>query len=613
MIKAKGFIISGIVLAIVVVFCALLMNPLVKWAMVAGGEKIFGAKVEIASVKIDVLRSKAVITGITVADKTKEFKNLFEAESITAGFEAPKLFLRKVIIDKIEALNIAAGTDRKTSGFLPKHLIKKDDKNSGLSGLLDKNLGDRAKQESQPLPAVAIEDTAGKLKNGGIKQAIKKEDLLAYKKIQEEEAGIKAEKDRTTASISAIKIDDRINSIKTSAAAMKDIKVSSLQDVPAAKDKLAELGKMKDDLDAVNKSVQDARSSAQGFADYSKNALAEIDKAKQQDINNVMKNSGVNILDAGSIEKALIGPVWYGRVQKALEIAALARRYMPAAKKNGKKKAVLEKKNGEGRDIVFIADLPDFWIKEINISTRGASDKYMVTGNIKDMTTEQAAVGRPLTFNLAMEKGGVKFGLEGVINHLEGINDSYVLYGKNLPPSMNGMKDTSYGSVKMKGADMDTEARVTSTDAELSVKGTAGLKNIKYETQDKNNITYQVLSGIDALKIIFEVKQRDSGPAISVTSDIMDRINKGLNKIYGSKVAEAKEKAKKEIDGVLKNETQGLTKQIGDSNSAIGSLVKQDDSKVSSAGSAIDSAKTGINKKISGAAGGGALKGIFGK
>ncbi len=619
MIKAKGFIISGIVIALIFVFCVFFLNLLVKQALVAGGERALKAKVGIDTLKIDVFQSKITVRGLAVADRNKEFKNLFEAEEITADFELSKLLLRKLIVDKMEIINMAAGTDRKTSGFLPPAKLKKfeaeDKKTGGFFGKLGDKLGSKAKEEAVKIPAVKLADMAGKLSAADIKDSIKKEDLGAYKKIKEAEAGIKERRQKTEASIAAIKIDDRVNGIKASAASIKDIKVNGAQDIPAAKAKLEELNKLKAGLDAAGKSVAEARTSAEVFSGYTQGALKDVEKAKDQDVNNVLKKSGINLLNAGSLEKALIGPIWYDRVSKAMEIAALAKKYMPVAKKKGKKQKITERRRGAGRDIIFITDLPDFWIKEIAMSAKGGaiSDRYIIQGIIKDLCTGQAAIGKPATFTIAMAKAGVKFGLKGSIDHINSINDSYTLFGKNMPPEMTGLSGMDYGSVKMKSALMDSEANVTSTDKELAIKGTAILNKMVFDTQDRQEISYRVLSGIGALKIVIEIKQGDSGQSILISSDALGGIKKSLNNIYGSKITEAKEKAKRGIENMLKGETKGLGKTASENTAAVKSRVKGMEDRLKSAENEIDRAKAEINKKISGAAGGGALKGLFGK
>jgi uncharacterized protein (TIGR03545 family) len=616
MIRIKGVIAAVVTAVLVVVFGIFLLNPLVKMGLIAALETVFKAKVEIASVNINVLKSKAVIKSLVIADRNKELKNLFEADEITADIQVTKLFLRKAIIDKVAVLNLAAGTDRKTSGFLPPLKLKEIEKKTGKAGFmegLEAKVSDKAKAEIMKMPVVKLGDMAMKLKGKDLKQLVKKEDLESYKKVKEIETGIKAEKEKTSAAIAAVNIDPKIKSAKDSIDSVKAIKINGAQDIPAAKKGLEDLGRIKDSLDEAVKEVNTAKASAESFASYSGGALKEIEKAKEADINNVMKNMDINLVDAGNLEKMLIGPVWYDRVQKAMEITAIAKKWLPPAKKKGKG-LIMEKKRGKGRDIIFIGELPDLWIKNIEISTKGSTDKYMFKGFIKNFTTEQAAIGKPLTFEISADKGGMVFGAAGKIDHITAINDFYTLYGKNLPPEMTGLNDTDYGSVKMKKADMDTEAKVTSTDESLSLKGTAGLKKMSFDAADKQDITYQVLSGIDALKISFEVKNTAAGPGINVSSDVFDRIKRSLEKIYGKKINEAKEMAKKEIDSRVKDEISKLTGKISGDNSEIGGMIKTQEGKLKGANSEVDKVSAGINKKIADSAMGGAgnaLKGLF--
>lgn len=613
MIRIQGVIAAVLITVLLIVFGVFFMNPLAKAGLIYSGEQVFKAKTEAASVNINILKSKITVKGLVIADKGNEFKNLFEAEEITADIQVTKLFLKKVIIDKMAVVNLSAGTYRKTSGFLPPAKLKKikKDKN-GFMESLENKIENKAKAEMIKMPVVKLADAAVKLKDKDLKSLIKTEDLETYKKIKEVEAGIKLEKDKAAAAINAVNIDPKVKSAKESIESIKTIKISGAQDIPAAKKGLEDLGKIKASLDEAVKEVNNAKEAAEGFASYSGNALKEIDKAKEADINNVMKNLDINLADAGNIEKMLIGPVWYDRVQKAIEIAAIAKKWLPPAKKKNKG-MVLERKKGAGREIIFIGELPDLWIKDIEISTKGNSDNYRFKGFIKNFTTEQAAIGKPLTFEVSAAKAAMEFGAEGKIDHIIVVNDVYTIFGKNLPPEMTGLKGTDYGSVKLKQADLDTEVKVTSTDDTLSLKGTAGMKKMEFDAADKQDITYQVLSGIDGVKINFEVKNTSSGPGINVSSDAFDRIKKSLEKLYGKKINEAKDAAKKEIDSRVKAEISKLTSKISGDNSEISGLIKGQDAKLKGVTSEVDKLSAGLTKKISDAAVGGALKGLFGK
>ncbi|HRU40022.1 MAG TPA: hypothetical protein P5511_09100, partial [Candidatus Goldiibacteriota bacterium] len=418
---------------------------------------------------------------------------------------------------------------RKTSGFLPTSKLKKLEKKEGKSGgFLDdmmKKAGDKAGSEASKLPAVKLADTAMKIKDSDISSLVKKEDLESYKKILEIEKVINEKKGATQASVNSVNIEGNISRVKAAAESAKAVKVASLQDVPEAKKKLDELLKAKSELETAQKSVNEAKQSVEDFVSYAKAAPGEVNAAKERDIAALMKKFNIDLIDPSSIEKTLIGPVWYGRVKNAMEIAVAAKKYMPVGKKkNGK--FFLERKKGAGRVIVFVTELPSLWIKKVKISVKGGIEahRYVFKGTIQDVTSEQAATGKPTTFNVSLEKGRVVYGAEGSIRHIENINDAYRIYAKNLPPEISGLSKVDYGSVKMGVNAMDTAISVKMTDDTLVLSGTAGLKEIKFEPDDRNNLVYQALNGIDTVNVGFDVKNTKSGPEVSATSDALERI-----------------------------------------------------------------------------------------
>jgi uncharacterized protein (TIGR03545 family) len=624
-IRKNGVMGLAIFLAVFILFDIFALDLLVKWSIVSAGEAAFKSKTEIKKLHVDIFKSRLTIGGLVVADKNKEFKNVFETGSIVLDFMPSQLFAGKVIVENIEIKDLALGTDRKTSGFLPpakvKKLVKKDKQNENkvMSAITDK-VNEQAKKEISTLPVSKLGNVGDTIKNAKVSDVIKLEDLQSYKKIKETDAKIKEQKDRISAEITNNKIDQETKSIKDSAEKLKSIKVAGPGDIPEAQKGLAELDNIRKQLGSAKTELDTVKADAEGFYSYSKGALEDIKAARDRDVENVMARYNIKILSADGIEKALIVPIWYNRVQQLLDIAGFVNKWILPGKKS-KKDGFAAMKRGSGEDILFVADkYPHFLIKNITITTTGSGgNNYYINGKITDITNEQYITGRPTVISLTMSKGAGTMTVNGKLDHIAEANDVININFAGLPASFFGLDGVNYGNVKLESAKMGAGAVITNKPDEIAVIGTVTMDKPVFSAADKEDIVYQAFSSLDGLVITFKLINTGKGATLSMSSDAGDRLKKALAKIYGKKVAEIKAKISKQIDDQVKGEQDKLVKSIASQNSEIKSKIDGYSSKYNSASSTVNGTQNDINGKITKAQNQGAtnavkgLKGLFGK
>jgi uncharacterized protein (TIGR03545 family) len=616
MFRKKGLIYAGVILAVVVIFEVFFMNMLVKMAIVGTGKMIFGAKVDVKSVSIDVFKSKLDIRGLVVADKSKEYKNLFEVSDIDIDIMVLPLLEKKFIVDDISVVDLVLGTDRTTSGFLPVREVKKAEKKKAdstpnfASKLMD-SAKDKAKDEIKQIPASKLADLKD-MKNIDYKQYVKKENLESYKAAQTAKENINTAKAKADASIKSVDADAKIKAARESLNKVKETKISGVADIAKGQQALTELDNIKKSTDELLKSVNNAKEDSQALITVSKSSVDSINAAKDKDVQDVMSKVNINVLDSKNVEKSLIGPVWYDRISKMLQFADMANKYIPVSKKKAKKQRVVAR--GAGREIVFLEGTryPSFWIKKTSLSTSGSGkSQYAMKGEIDDIAIEQSVIGKPLTFTLSLDNPSQTIKLNGSINHMDGRNDSITAEVSNLPASAAGLDKVDFGNIKIKSANTAYEMDLKSTEEALELNGKIKEKNVEFTSPDANNIAFQALSGLDAFNVNIAMKNSDKNSDISVTSDIADRLKKALDKIYGKKISEAKASAKKAVEDAVKDEVKSVT-GLGDSASADSNKqVKGLNDKVAGLQSEVDKAKNDITAKMAGGSKSNVLKGLF--
>ena len=520
MIRKSGILIVSLFIIIILLFNFIFLNLIIKTSIIKAGELLFGAKTEIKKVDVNLFSGKILIQNLTVGDKKNEYKNLFETEKINLKVEILPFFSKKILIDAVEIENLALSTERKTSGFLPPKKVKKiekykKEKKPGIIDNLTMKIEEKAKQEIKKMPISKISDFKD-IKDVNLKEKIKSENFESIKRINVAKQNINEQKQNIKTEIENINVGQRADAIKNKAEKLKDFKINSIQEIPEAQKKLQELDEIKKELNTIHTDINNIKNRVNSFSEYCNSELKEINMAKDKDIENVMKNINLNLLNINELEKAIIGPVWYKRVETILNLFAISKKYIPSGGKKNKNK-VLEKKREKGTLVVFIKEkmLPDFWIKKINISARKGGENFYLKGNIENICTEQVIIGKPMVFSLLAEKGKKSYSLMGKIDHIENINDSVIFKAEGLDGKISGIEKIDLGNVKIKTGIIGFELSGKSSDDNVSISGNINLNNLSYE-KETEDITYQILSDIDKIKIMVNIAFKE-GPDINIS------------------------------------------------------------------------------------------------
>jgi len=107
-----------VLLGIMLLAIGLGLDPLLRWALVRGGQSATGAKIEIGRLDTMPLTAEVVLYDLRVADPHKPMKNLFQVDRAALDFDAAALLRRNYVVDAASIEGIRLGTLRETSGAL---------------------------------------------------------------------------------------------------------------------------------------------------------------------------------------------------------------------------------------------------------------------------------------------------------------------------------------------------------------------------------------------------------------------------------------------------------------------------------------------------------------
>lgn len=603
-IRPAGFIFFSVILILIIVFNLFFLDNFVKKSLINIGEGIFKAKFEIKKVDIKLLESKIEISGLSIADKDNEFKNLFSADKIIFDFEFIALLKKKIIIDDIQITGFATGTKREKSGKLPekrlKEIEKKDKKTKKENKFLEdikQKAEDKVKNEMKNIPVVKTINSAVSLKDKKIADIIKKEDLESYKVIIKSKESFEQNKNILIEKRNEINIEKRINEIKTKADGLKNIKVSGLQDVPVAQEKIKELDNMKSEINLIKKQVQDIKNESEGLITRVNCLKNDIKAAKEKDNQLIMSKLNFDILNAKDIESAIIGPVWKSRIDKILQIIKLVDKYIPEGKK-AKKKGYTEIKRMNGTDVKFISDTPSFWIKKVKISKSDKSDGIGNSGQITDLCFEPYLINKPCIIDLSGTKNKKLLRTLIKINRIDSINDYYLLEAKGSSAGDFGLDNINYGNVKFESAMVNSIVEIKVKENLIKINGKINILNPKFKAEDTNDMVYTVISSLENININIEVISSDSGLSFNINSDILNSLDKALKKIYGKKIEEAKDNLNKQIENLIKSENGEFNKITKRGIEEVKEKLNVSDNEIKNVDVYIDNIKDELLKKI---------------
>ncbi|MDR3162202.1 MAG: hypothetical protein LBU28_11405 [Spirochaetaceae bacterium] len=118
-VKFLPLIVMALVIAALAVFFTVFMNPLLERALERGMEALFEARVNVDRFNLELLRFRVGIGGITVANRDRPMKNLFQTGRMEFRLKPAAVLRGKIYIEEIRTDAIRFGTDRIVSGALP--------------------------------------------------------------------------------------------------------------------------------------------------------------------------------------------------------------------------------------------------------------------------------------------------------------------------------------------------------------------------------------------------------------------------------------------------------------------------------------------------------------
>jgi len=561
-----NFIIPAIiVIALITAFNMLFFDLLLKKVFIATGEMIFGAKVEVVSLKTSFMHLSLEMTGLKCADRNDYFKNLIDIDQIKFQAKFAPLLRKKVVIDEMSVAGLKWGTERKTSGKLPPKKEKKfEKKKDGMFAKFFEGAKNKATSEFNNLPAVdAFAKIEAQTKIFDVNSLINAADLQSLNEINKLSAETEAKYNNYKTKISGYKIEEKIEETKILINDISKTKSFALSDISASAGKVEKLKENKKELESILKDLNNAKKDLTESVNFTKQIQGMINK----DIDSLSSKVALPGLDTRNISRILFGQQWINRTDKIIYYMALIKKYMPEKKA---KKEVKERQ--KGRDIIFKQKLyPDLLISKINITGTTAQNSKTqgidFSGFIKNISSSPDMIETPVTLEIKGNNGSESLLVEGIFDYRGNASDNVLkITLKGLSGSALNIPDNDYLPLINTG-NMNMYGIFSLKDNKFLCSADIKLDNIKEKViPDDTTMKYivKITNSIKSFSISAKAGVNDKNePEFNIASDIDKKISEAVSSLFASQIAEVKEKARAEINKMIQEKQKQLEEKLG--------------------------------------------------
>jgi uncharacterized protein (TIGR03545 family) len=548
-------------------FVFFFFDPILKRALIAGGEAAAGAKVEIGTVRSKWLKGTLEIKGMAIADREAPMKNLIELSRLAFSLDTSAALRGKGVVREAALEGLRVGTARTTSGAL-----RNPPPPSALSAAIRKQIA--------PAAAAAIEVKSNAV---GEVDAAK---LQGLKKLDEAKAKAKEIEDRWKGKA------DEAKAIEKEAREIAD-ELKGIGGGDILK-KAQAAGSAQKRIKALVARVDAQKAQAQKDIAEAQSLMKEADELRKKDLNGLLASAGLPTLDSQDLAKRLLGAQTASRLSTALKWLRIARE--KAAARKAANPPPPARRAGVNIEFPRAHSYPQYLLENARIT--GTLDGVMggaldLAGVLNGVTSNPELYGKPATLTLAgRSTSGPSLSLNGRLdqqNDPVGVAFDFTGQGFSLAGTSLGDGEVggtlSAGSAKLKGhiassgdewtGEVFVEATGVVLEPKVALSGAAGaLVSDALKSLTGFNVRVGISGRQDDLKLAFSSNAGEAvaaamRKAVSGQLEAQKKVLEGkLAALYGNRSSDAQASVNGltgKLMGPLDAQKGALNKQLSDS------------------------------------------------
>lgn len=552
--------------AVVILFIAF-KNPLAKKGMIMGMQKVFGARTDIASVNVELLKATITVRDLQQANASSPMKNLFQIEKTEIKFNLTEALRGKFDAQNIEVTGLQIGTDRSYSGELSE--IEKP-----VNPYVEKFSANVSKKKDAAV-AAAKESIEAAFAEYNPENMIKnvqdnlKSPALAKDVQSKVEASVNKWKDMPA------KMEKEVNDFSSSVNSLVNKDWSKVQNPIEIKNAITEVSSAIEKSKSITNSVKGTLNDVKADSAEIKNISSQVQAAIKADtdlVNSQLKKITSFNMDTGTkiLSNAFYSALYavcgdyYPYVSQAIDAAMKAKQSSSANAKDTMKKAAKTQKRHTrlpGIDVWYRNDnVPRFLIEKISFSGLGVTAQGLEISNDMDKR------GSPATITGSYNESGRRTHRAQVVVDARSKTSNPLVeaeyMGNNYPFAFKSpYLDLDSNTTLLAGALMTAEGAV-----EIAAK--FDMRGLKMSADEFDPpIAHRFYSSaLDAIKnLILTAKigiDPDRNLSLSIDSDLDKQFNTILMRVVNKELTGLINDAKKEITARLNEQTGGVTEKI---------------------------------------------------
>ncbi len=555
--RKKGVISLVIFIALIVALTFIFTDSWLEHTMESAGSSIVGAKVEFDGVDFSLLHLRMRWQRLQVTDPKDTWKNLFETGKTEFALELEPLLTKKIIIDNLQLEGLRFSTKRETDGKLPEKPSKPEEKSKVVLAVQNE-----LEKATAKMPVMNLQQYSRKVNVDSLWKMI---DLRSPQKID----SLKKEYEQKYANwenrLQTLPTEKELKGLQSQ---IEGIQVDQIKTVNDFQTALAKANRIYKEADSLNKNFKKIKSDFQTQIAQIKTSPDVVKQWINQDYQRALQLAHLPEISVKNVADILFGRQIINKVQAVSGYVGTARYYMEKVKSTQPKKKESPPRL-KGQDIYFSSkrNWPKFWIKQISLSGV-AMNEVQLAGNVKDVVSSQAVIGKPTTFAVnGTRRDQAALKVDGTFDYLgekptETINVNF----QNMPMSNIKLSDSPILPYKFQQGSgrVNSMLQFQGSDFLADVKFVAS--GVRFDYSDKPvglnprlvEITRSIAEAINTINVQAVAKRTGDKFSFSINSNLDNLIYNKMKEIVSGEV----EKARQQLEQRVRAEVEKYQKNL---------------------------------------------------
>jgi len=550
-VRLKGILFLVILSAIVIILGFIFSDKWLERRIEAIGTSLIGARVEIDNLDLSLIGLHVRWDSLQAANPNNTMRNIITTGPTEFDMQFAPLLRKKVIIDNIRMLNVSSGTQRTMDGAVEKKRRVKSQSPNIFSKTIE-----RLRREASAAPVWNV-DALANINLDSVLSMIK---TFSPQKIDSLKIVLAETYDKWDSAFAQANWNDDFAYLGSRLNAIDPSSIKTLDGLQAA---YATLEKVHTRIDSLGSYVSKTRTHLNSDLKETTRQAALVDDWIKTDYDNALALAKLPGLDKTSIARFLFGDRITTQTLTILGLLDRARRFSHQFASDKPKKQKPPRMKGQTIYFASKQRLPDFWIKNIELSGHSASGLHL-TGQVRNIVSNQRLIGQPLTISInGKNSAGAVSNLEGELNHFGELPvEGFSVSTKNIPLKNIKLSDSKLlpGELVSGKGDLGVHFEAKGESLNASLDFAAAETSLMFESESSDPLQQtlrNILQNTKTIKIKTTLESSAERTRLVMTSNLDELFSQEIESIVGEQVNKVRtaieDKVAREVSSVQKD------------------------------------------------------------